>query len=161
MPAANLIHEDFLGVFLEHGFSIGNAMVFYRPSMTVDTEAHVDVIPKNPERCVASAINIVIDGAGSTMRWYDLPKENREIRWTRAKTPYLSWPIASLREIDSCPISFSPVLTRVDLPHAIFVGGQERWCVSMRFSSSFGSWESAVEKLSLAGLIINRGASGF
>lgn len=159
MPAANLIHEDFLGLFLAHGFSIGNAMLFYRPAMTVDTEAHVDIIPRNPEKCVASAINIVIGGNGSTMRWYDLPTDSREIRWTRAKTPYLSWPITSLEELDRCPIGLSPILTRVDRPHAVFVGDHERWCVSMRFSSSFGSWDSAVERLSAAGLVCNRGAS--
>lgn len=156
IPASTMLTPSLMGSFEDRGLPIGNVMLFYRPAWAVDSEAHIDIMPRNPERVMTAAINIVVGGKGSRMHWHDLPDDRSNIRWTMAGTPYLSWPTTELTEIDGCEIGQHPCLVRVDVPHSISVSGEPRWCISIRFVRNFASWEDAIVGLSNAGLLAPR-----
>ncbi len=141
---------DYLGTL---GLCPKSAMVFYRPALCSNDVAHIDTMNRFPDRSVTASINWVIDGAGSSMRWYQTPEGDAGIRWTPAGTPYRAWPVTSLNEIDAREIGSIPTLVRVDIPHAIMVGNRPRWCISIRFKDNFASWCDAVATLSSAGLL--------
>lgn len=144
VPCKDIIPGFLLEKYGSLGIHLGNAMIFYRPSGMSNDYAHIDLQTKTPENSVVSAINIVYKGHGSEMAWYKMPGQNKELRWTTAGTPYLSWPVSELEEMDRARITGKMTLVRVDIPHAIFVKDEPRWCLSLRFSKPFGSWNETV-----------------
>jgi len=135
------------------GFPIFEIMVFYRPANCVDTEAHVDGFTGSYK---SYAINWVVGGDDSEMIWYNLPEQEPPQTFTMAKTPYLSWPIKQLTEIDRCTISNTPTLVKVNLPHSIIVKDQPRICISFRAKSFRNNWNFVTKYLKVKNLLIPR-----
>ena len=122
---------------------LGTTLLFYRRPFYFAHRAHVDV---QPESC---GINWIIGGRNSQMVWYEKTNitQERDVLTSVASTPYLSWPVNELKEIERTTISNTKItLCRVDIPHAIVVGDEERWCISMRPSGDkFKTWENTVD----------------
>jgi hypothetical protein len=138
------------------GLDLGSVMLFWRPSRFRNIDAHVDVSTKDPAKFATAALNIVINGRGSTMLWYKKPEGEHEIKWTMAKTPYLTWPVKDLEEIERKEIGMALTMVRVDVPHAIYCSDEDRWCISARFRQQFPDWETAVKAMNYRGVLVPR-----
>ena len=112
--------------------NVNNIMLFYKPPHFNNTVAHVDltITPGYIPRYYA--LNWLVDGADSEMRWYKTPLKEKAVELTPANTPYKSWPIEDVEQEDSCDIGGRLTLVRTDSPHAIFTTHQGRWCFSIR-----------------------------
>ena len=156
IPCNDILPNHFLETYRSLGIHLGNSMVFYRPAWMSNEFAHVDLMTKMPDKSVVCSINMVYMGNGSEMVWYDMPDRDRDLKWTPAGTPYLSWPVKDLNEKDRACINGRMTLVRVDVPHAIFVKEEPRWCLSLRFSTPFLSWDDAVDFFAKSNLLIPR-----
>ena len=135
---------------------ITGSLVHHKPKMFSSQEAHVDTY-----KGIGGAdfgINWVIGGRDSEMIWYDLPHQvySGAGKATPAGTPYVAWPIVGLKEIDRCVIGSQAVLVRVDRPHAIVVGDEDRLSISARTNMKFMNWHGIVKYLQKKNLLIMR-----
>jgi hypothetical protein len=141
---------------------ISTSMVFYRNPNYSTQYAHVDVDKvndpdfNNETSLKHYGVNWVLKGKGSSMVWYNTPDEKYQIAYTKANTPYINFKVETLNEIDRCYIQLEPVLVRVDIPHNISVGNEERWCISARFFNHVKepSWDTVVELFRSKNLLI-------
>lgn len=129
-------------------------LMFYRRPNYYAYRAHVDV------QKVVCGFNWVIGGSDSDMIWYkktDVTQE-RDALTSVAFTPYLSWPVSELEEIERHTLSRTKVtLVRVDIPHAIEVRSEDRWGISVRpLGKKFENWESTVDFFRSKNLLIER-----
>ena len=124
-----------------------NVMVFYRNPGSSINVAHVDLSAKRSDGTYGMrtcALNWVIGGSNSTMRWYEMPQGPIKTKLNSAGTAYGAWNIVDVPEVDRTNIR-DMTLVRTDVPHAIFNEGDEgRWCLSLRFNSP--SWDETVEQ---------------
>lgn len=153
---STIFSQKWLDIAKSVGIEIGAAMMFWRPAGFKNVEAHVDVLNKDPNKSAVAAVNIIVKGRDSAMAWYKKPAGNHEVKWTMAKTPYLTWPIDELEEVERKELGMNLSLVRVDVPHAIFCGNEERWCISARFMTNFPDWETAVKAMHYRGLLVPR-----
>jgi len=150
-------HQVFSTDWLKYAKSLelsllGTTLLFYRRPFYFAQRAHVDV---QPESC---SVNYIIGGKNSQMIWYEKTNitQERDVLTSVAETPYLSWPVSELKEIERTTISNTKItLCRVDIPHAIIVGDEERWCISMRLSGNiFYNWDDTVDFFRKKNLLI-------
>jgi hypothetical protein len=153
---SDIFNQKWLDTLKTAGIDIGGVMLFWRPAGFQNVEAHVDVLNNNPEKSAVAAVNIIVKGRDSAMAWYKTPPGKQEIKWTMAKTPYLTWPIKDLEEVERKELGMNLTMVRVDVPHAIFCGNEERWCISARFMRTFSDWDTAVKSMHYRGLLIPR-----
>ena len=130
-------------------------MLFYRSPKSYTEIAHVDVKTKKPLLYVPYAINWIIEGQDSEMKWYNFSEEQQNVKYTMANTPYLAWPISTLTEIDSANIQNSFTLVRTDIPHSVQVNEKSRWSISVR-SLSLLTWQDSVDHFRSKNLLIER-----
>jgi hypothetical protein len=78
------------------------------------------------------------------MHWYDPIKEGTEIK-THVGTAYQRWNLDQVKEIERATFS-GPTLVRTDIPHRAvnYDFKNPRWCISIRATKSFNSWEDSV-----------------
>lgn len=153
-----IFRREWISEWRSKGMLFSAAMLFWRPAWFMNREAHVDIhSPANRDRFSIGAFNAIIGGEGSQMLWFDRPSVREEdYRITQAGTAYLSWPISRLKEVERSAINGPHLsLVRVDVPHAIYVGPEPRWCISIRTSDmmTFGSWDEMVDVYSRRGVI--------
>lgn len=148
------------------GLEITDMMMFNRPPNHRDVTAHIDVRGSGQrvvrgtdyqKDVVIFALNVVLGGKGSEMIWYNLPPGPKAVFYTAAGTPYVSWPIPFLTEIDRCAIDTRLTMVKIDQPHAIAVAAEPRLCISLRMSNiQFASWDEGVEYMRSKNLLIER-----
>ena len=153
-----MFNSDWLNYMKSIGVPIDQVMLFYRIPKFYSRIAHVDVKTNNDNTSlsyVPYAINWVIEGQDSEMKWYNLPEEHQNVKYTMANTPYLDWPIYKLNEIDTINSQNSFTLVRTDIPHRVQMNEKPRWSISTR-SSSFDTWDHAVNHFRSKNLLIER-----
>lgn len=136
---------------------IKNIMLFYRATNINCLEAHIDsyFLPNGEMKFWNSAFNWTLGGKDSKMFWYKNHSNvdyKKDLRWTPAKTPYLSWPTDNLEKIDECHIGNNLTLVRTSVPHRVEINIEPRWCISMRPCKNF-TWEELVSLLENKNLI--------
>lgn len=129
-----------------------SVLLFYRRPHYYAHRGHVDV----QDTCCG--INWIIGGADSEMIWYEMPEHDREIKTSVAGTPYLSWPVHEMKEIERHTLSTTKLtLVRVDIPHAVLVRNDDRWCVSVRtVGEVFNSWDTTIDHFRSLNLLVER-----
>lgn len=158
--------EDVFGsTWLEYMKSIGlpiyNAMIFYRGPGASTKEAHLDISKTDPLTLTNYGINWCLGGKESSMIWYETPGDGRvrdeDVIWTSAKTPYIAWDYDKVTEIERVNIGKELMLVKTDIPHAIQMGKEPRWCISAR-SSVFDNlkWEDITALLRSKNLLVER-----
>lgn len=155
-----ILRKEWIDEWKDRGVHFTVIMLFWRPAWFLNKEAHVDIFsPRERDKMAIGAFNAVIGGAGSQMLWFDMPKiSEKDYRTTMAGTSYLSWPIKNLRETERREIIGTNLsLVRVNVPHAIYVGQEPRWCISLRTADmmSFPSWDAMVDSYMERGIIKN------
>ena len=159
LSATKIFNKEWLSYLSQVGLDIKYVMLFYRGPGFNRTTAHIDVYPPGtpPVQFLPGAFNYVLQGKGSEMVWYDTPAEPKEVMFTKAKTPYLEWPILQLEEKDRTEIGEELVLVRTDVPHTVAMGNEGRWCISGRFDN-MGSvtWDEMVSRVESLNLLIER-----
>ena len=153
---SEIFSQTWLDLAKSIGLDIGGVMLFWRPAKFQNVDAHVDVLSNNPSKSAIAGLNIVVKGRGSEMAWYKKPAGEHEIKWTMAKTPYLTWPVKDLEEIERKELGMDLTMVRVDVPHAIFCSDEDRWCISARFMQNFPDWETAVKAMYYRELLVSR-----
>jgi hypothetical protein len=154
----DVFNQEFLTMMNNRGVPIEWVLCFARPAWFQHKTAHIDVVESSRIEC--SALNIVIDGAYSDMRWYnmpddvDIPRLINNLSTTPSGVPYIQFPLNGLREIYRAQIGFSLNLVRTDIPHAIFVKDRPRWCLSLRNRYVRNSWEESVQYLRDVDLLV-------
>lgn len=129
-----------------------NVLLFYRRPHYYAHRGHVDV------QDTSCGLNWIIGGKDSEMIWYEMPKHDRQIKTSIAGTPYLSWPVSEMKEIERHKLSNNKLtLVRVDIPHAIVVRNDDRWCISVRtLGKEFNSWDTTVDYFKSKNLLEDR-----
>jgi hypothetical protein len=169
MNISDMFTADWLEYMSDLGMPITATMMFQRQVNTVQSSAHVDVMisdKQTPESllkqtpiCRNFAINWVIGGRDSEMKWYNLPgipNDGSTVQFNLANTPYMNWPITELTEIDRCCIQSQPTMVRVDMPHAIEVKDEPRIAISVRTNGLPNDWQIAINYLRDKQLLIER-----
>jgi hypothetical protein len=154
-----IFNQDWLDYMQSIGIPVVRAMLFYRNSMCIQKNAHVDL--RGPDSngnisYINYAMNWVLGGKDSEMIWYNLPDKNIDVKYSMANTPYIQWPISTLEEIERVNIQNSLTLIRTDIPHSIQVQSEPRWCISARSDISGYSWQQAVDHFRSKNLLIER-----
>lgn len=157
----SIFNIEWLDYMESIGIPIYRAVLFYRyPSDNTRHYAHID-INKTVTGTVPWAINWVIGGENSKMVWYNFPKDYYDlskdncVERTMANTPYVSWKINDLTEIEQREIKNVSTLVRTDIPHSITMGEVPRWCISIKRSLSY-TWEELIVHLRSKNLLIER-----
>lgn len=146
--ATKICHPDWLNYLQSLGLTPYSFMVFYRGPWASTADAHIDIATADPWELTHFAINWCIGGSGSEMIWYEMPKTTTQVHYTNAKTPYMAWNTSTLKEIGRHHIGEEVTLVRTDIPHAIKMGPEPRWCFSMRLTTLENvEWDRAVDIL--------------
>jgi len=128
------------------GFEWDVVMVFWKTKWWAPKLAHIDMYDAGG--AAQFGLNFIIGGAGSEMRWYQPPAEIVESPRTPAGTRHCLLPIKDLTQIDCYPVGNDKLtLVRVGIPHEIFTGAQDRWCISLRTRHPIGTTWEYIEKL--------------
>lgn len=156
-PGDVIFSNEWLELLSKFDLTVKKAMVFYKPANFINRWAHIDTIGINaPDETVIFAMNWVISGLTGDMFWYDIPSGERIVRWTTSHRPYLAWPVSALTKIDHCAINDKLTLVRTDIPHAITVKDESRWCVSVRLHYLENSWQEVVDSMNRKNLLVER-----
>jgi len=157
-----IFNSGWIEYFRNLGFTISHTMVFRKPKNHKCHFAHIDgyLIERDDTSFLSTrtnAINWVIGSDDGDMVWYQTPREKNEVLYTAANTPYLSWPVNQLTEIDRCRQSqYTPTLLRVNVPHNIEINGNARISVSVRTITISNNWSKAVELMRNKNILIER-----
>jgi hypothetical protein len=157
--ATDMLTPEWINYLQTIGINIESLMLFYRGQNIKNNDAHVDIsMPYTPTiKYVAGGLNFVLQGNGSSMIWYETPKEYKELQFTKANTPYLSWLISDLVETDRAEIGNELVLVRTNVPHSIIMGNEPRWCISVRpINAGSISWEYLVNHFRSLNALVER-----
>lgn len=125
-----IFKESWLAYMRSLELDCSTAMVFYKNYRGLEPRAHVDI--SRDGKISNFSFNWVISGTNSSMIWYKTPLENTKIVISPAGTGSQEWTTDKLEEITRYNIDSRMTLTRVNLPHAIWVGDEPRLCVSIR-----------------------------
>ncbi len=144
---SNIINEEWISYAESLGIYLSGIMLFYRAPYFVAPDAHVDVRKNN--NIAVYAINWVINPADdSEMVWFDVPTIAGKDQVTETGTPYRSWQIDEVAdlEISRCCIKNIPTLVNIGIPHNVIVNSEPRWVVSIRFpiEQHVQCWDDAV-----------------
>ena len=152
-----IFNNDWLQHMDDIGVPITGSILFYREPNLIDDVAHVDLVGENAN-VVHFGFNWVFGGSGSEMIWYDRPStwDDRNLELTPDGNKFMAWKIADLTEVDRCSIQNELTLVRVDYPHSIIVGDEERWAISARTSLQDMSWDEVVSHLKEKNVIVDR-----
>jgi len=150
----DMFNQTWLDNMIRYGIPVEWVLLFYRPAHIQTDSAHIDSYGTNGEIPV-SALNWIIGGRGSEMRWYNNPTTPLHINYTKRGMPYIQFPIDSLEEAYRTNIGNGLSLVRVDIPHAVFIGDEPRWCISLRNNLQLDSWYATVERLRNLGLLVD------
>lgn len=132
-------------------------MIFYRGAGASTAQAHIDIAPTKPLSLTHFAINWVYGGEGSEMVWYEMPETKTKVVYTEANTPYMSWNKPTLKEIERHHIGEEVTIVRTDIPHAINMDKDPRWCFSMRVAFLENvEWDTAIDILREKNILIER-----
>lgn len=151
-PVKDVFDSKWIEYMDSIGLHMSFVLVFYRPAGFKHSIAHVDLNEKTSKATVY-AVNLIVHGKDSQMVWYDLPQSKLEIQYTARGVPYIAAPMDELREIQRSYLGNELALVRVNMPHAIFCGDEDRWCFSLRFSQEYPTWNAVVDRYLNAGLI--------
>lgn len=160
-PAEEIFRPAWLEFMKSIGIPIYNAMVFYRGPGASTKEVHLDISKTDPLVLTNYGINWCLGGKDSSMMWYETPGDGRvreeDVIWTAAKTPYITWKYEEVKEIERATIDQELTLVKTDIPHAIKMGKEPRWCISAR-SSSIDSleWDEIIELFRSKNLLVER-----
>lgn len=140
-----VITDESLAELERRSFKPNKVMLFYKNALFSHTYAHCDMIGDtglaNPY-----AVNWVVGGKDSVMRWYEYPKVPADVSEYKGLlgSSYIQWPIKDLKLVDEACIQ-EPAIVRVNLPHSIHCGSEERWCFSLRLDKAdvLVSWQEA------------------
>lgn len=159
--AASVFNKEWLDYMKSVGLPIYNAMLFYRGPGASTKETHIDISKTNPLVLTNYGINWCIGGKGSNMIWYEKPGDGRirdeDVSWTPAKTPYITWNYNEVTEVERTHIGNELTLVKTDLPHAILMKDDPRWCISARTTAMDNlEWDKIVELLRLKNLLVER-----
>lgn len=148
------------------GFTVKDIMLFSRPPQYQDLSAHIDIRGTGGEKIIRNingeytvkyALNFVVGGRGSEMRWYENPPGLNTIFYTTAGTPFVSRMVETLTLIDRCEIDTMLTLTKVDQLHAITVADEPRLSISIRADNKeITTWDGAVNYMRSKNLLIER-----
>jgi hypothetical protein len=152
-----IFSNDWLHTMDNLELPITGSILFYREPNLVDDIAHVDLVGENA-KTVHLGFNWVFGGKGSEMIWYDRPSNwsDRNLELTPDGNKFMAWKISDLVEIDRCSIQNELTLVRVDYPHSIIVGDEERWAISARTSMQEMTWDEAVAHLKEKQVLVDR-----
>ena len=151
---SDMFNQTWLDNMIRYGIPVEWVLLFYRPAHIQNDSAHIDSYGTNGDITV-SALNWIIGGRGSEMRWYNRPTTPLHISYTERGIPYMHLPIDTLEEVYRTNIGNGLSLVRVDIPHAVFVGDEPRWCISLRNHLRPNSQHDAAEHLRNAGLLVD------
>ncbi len=149
--AMNLVkHEEFLTeesieFFKNFGIEILSECIFFRGNTNSNLDIHIDTID-GVTHCIWG-INIVWGSANSEMFWYSsLPGKKNNIKISTGGTPYIQFDRADVVCIESARIE-GPCLVRTNIPHNVTNRdiANIRWCLSIRATAKFSTWEETVE----------------
>jgi len=154
-PLGEVFSEEWNTHLKDLGFSMWPwVLMFYRRPHYYAQRAHVDL------QDTVCGINWVIGGSDSHMIWYKKTgvTQERDALTSVAFTPYLSWPVNELEEIERHTLSRTKItLVRVDIPHAIEVRSEDRWGISVRpKGKTFRTWEDTIDYFRSKNLLIER-----
>lgn len=140
------------------GFEFGDSLVFYRAPGYNTFNAHIDIHKNHPIRISTYGLNWVIGGSDCDMTWYNLPKiDAKPPQRDAGGTIFYNWPINRLTEIDRCNMGSELTLTRVGIPHAVIMGEEPRWAISVRVALLENKfWKEIVSWMRERDLIIER-----
>ena len=157
-PALTIFSKEWLDYTASVGLSVVNAMLFYRGPHASTKDAHIDITTAKPLSITNFAINWCIGGKGSTMAWYEpKPVTNEDMQYTMAGTAYVTWPIASLKEIERVSIESQLTLVKTGIPHSIFMQEDPRWTISARtLLKDNKPWDEIVKHLRSKNLLVER-----
>ena len=105
---------------------------------------HVDGHSSNTDSQPIWAINWILGSESSSMFWYNPIHEGIE-SMTHAGTAYHRWNLDQVEEIEKASFR-GPTLVRTDIPHRVVNHDirNPRWCISIRATKIFKSWEESV-----------------
>ena len=157
MDAKDIFASQWLEYMESIGFSVNSATVFYKGPYTQEPRAHIDIRKVEPLSLVTFGINWCYGGKNSEMVWYETPIEPTSVAYSGANTPYLSWDINDLKEIERTHIGNEVTIVRTNIPHGIKMDADPRWAISARFFKLKGAeWETIIEDLRKKNLLIER-----
>lgn len=153
-----IFQRAFLETLESRGIKTEWVLCFARPAGFNNKSAHIDVVgdARCDLRIESSAFNMVLGGADSEMRWYATPSGfewQKQVLRTNTGVPYVHIPFTGLQPIASECLGSGLTLVRTDVPHAIFVGTEPRWCLSIRNSQSRVSWSETAKRMHELGII--------
>ena len=152
VPTDDIFDPTWIGHLSAGGIDITDALLFWRPSWFTNEHAHIDGVVN---QSAVTGLNWVIGGKDSEMSWYHIPPGPTFVEYTKAGTAFSSWLISDLVERDRRRIQERMTLVRVDVPHAIFVKEEPRWCISLRTNHPGLTWEDRVSFMREKGLILD------
>lgn len=157
LRAQDLFRPQWLEYMKSIGVFISSAMIFYKGPYTNFPYAHIDIRSVEPLRLSTFGINWCFGGKNSEMVWYEAPTAPKDVSYTQANTPFLSWNINELKEIERTHIGNEASLVRTDVPHCIDMHTDPRWSISARCVEWEGNdWETIIEELRKKNLLIER-----
>ena len=135
--------EESINFFHSIGLEIFNCHIFRGPP-GMGCGIHIDGHTSNTEAQPIWAINWIMGSANSSMHWYNPICEGTEIK-THVGTPYQRWELDQVEEIQKASFS-GPTLVRINIPHRVVNHDLKnpRWCISIRATKTFCSWEDSV-----------------
>lgn len=135
--------EESINFFNSIGLKIANCHIF-RGAPRTSCGIHVDGHTATPKSQPIWAINWIIGSNTSSMYWYNPKQEGNEIK-THVGTAYQRWNLDQVEEIQKASF-LGATLVRTDIPHRVvnYDLKNPRWCVSIRATKSFNSWEDSV-----------------
>jgi hypothetical protein len=148
---SEVFDQQWLNHLDDLGIAVDWILIFYRPSGFQHQTAHIDV---NGNEIETSALNLIVGGKHSEMRWYRRPDQPIKRSYNDKGIPYIPFALNQLEEIQRAELGGGLSLVRVDIPHAVFVADEPRWCISLRSKTRFASWQSAVESFDQRGLLL-------
>jgi hypothetical protein len=141
----NIVKKSWLDCMRDLDLDILEIQLFYRAAYATHDYAHVDYIFPKPHAMSAS-LNWCISKDSADMVWYDMPDYiPDQSNITNAKTVYTEWPLKELNFQSRCRIGNTCTLVRVDVPHHVFMGSDDRWCISARTQKKFNSWSTVID----------------
>ena len=135
--------EEAITFFHSIGLELYNCHIF-RGAPGMSCGIHVDGHTSITETQPIWAINWIIGSTASSMYWYNPIHEGKEIK-THVGTAYQRWHISQVKEIEQATF-LGPTLVRTDIPHRVVNHDTKnpRWCISIRATKTFNSWEDSV-----------------
>ena len=156
VESTTMFTPEWLNYVSNLGLNIKHALVFYRAPFTTSKVAHVDTHIKDLKK-VNFAINWVVGGKESSMHWYTLPTEEGVFKDVDSSSPYLTYKFDEIKYIESCRIQDQVTLVRTNLPHAITMGSDPRWCISARTHISEDiPWDEVANLFRSKNLLVER-----